>query len=74
MMETWIKVKGFERYEVCDKGCVRNAKTGDILKPTLNTWGSIKDAEQSGFHHSAISACCHGRRKQHGGFAWGYAV
>lgn len=164
MMETWVKVEGFENYEVSGNGYVRNAQTGEFLKPTLNTWGypsvtlcsngkrrnmtvhrlvaeafipnpynlpevnhldenktnnsvpnlewttkkenmnygtrtqranakkfkcvvqytlagevvknwdSVKDAEQAGFHHSAISACCHGQRKSHGGFAWRYAV
>lgn len=164
MMETWAKIKDFERYEISRNGCVRNMETGKTLKPTLNTggypsvtlcsnakrrnrtvhrlvaeafipnprnlpevnhldenkannsvsnlewvtkkanmnygtrtqrasekkfkrvvqrtltgeivkiWDSVKDAEQSGFHHSAISDCCHGRRKHHGGFVWGYTV
>lgn len=163
-METWVKIKGFENYEVSGNGFVRNARSGVVLKATLNTWGypsvtlcsgtkrknipvhrlvaenfilnphhlpevnhldedktnnsvynlvwatkkenmnhgtrtqrasekrfkrviqytltgdivkvwdSVKEAEQSGYSHSAISACCHGRRKSHLGYAWGYAV
>lgn len=40
----------------------------------LRLWNSVKEAEQTGFNHSAISACCHGRRKSHGGFVWRYVV
>jgi hypothetical protein len=162
-METWVKIKGFENYEVSGSGHIKNTATGEILKPTLNTWGypsvtlccngkrknlsvhrlvakafipnpnnlpevnhkdenktnnavwnlewttkkeninhgtrtqranekkhkrvvqyslsgevvkvwdSVKEAEQYGFHHSAISACCHGKRKSHLGFTWGWA-
>ena len=43
---------------------------GDLLK----VWSSAKEAEQEGFCHSAISECCHGKRKSHGGYAWGYAT
>ncbi len=164
MMETWVKIEGFETYEVSGNGFVRNAKSGELLKPTLNTWGypsvtlchdgkrknmtvhrlvaeaflpnpnnlpevnhldedktnntvpnlewttkkaninygtrtqranekkhkrviqyeltgeivrvwdSLKEAEKHGFHHSAISACCRGKRAAHLGYAWGYAV
>ena len=159
-METWVTIKGYENYEVSRNGLVRNAKSGEILKATLNTWGypsvtlccdgkrknvtvhrlvaeafipnihnlpevnhldenktnnavnnlewttkktnmnygtrtqrasekkfkrvvqcsmtgevikvwqSVKEAEEYGFHHSAISECCHGKRKSHGGFVW----
>lgn len=163
-METWVRIKGFENYEVSGNGFVRNALTGAILKPTLNTWSypsvtlcsnnkrknipvhrlvalafipnvnnlpevnhldedktnnavwnlewatksdninhgtrteranekklkpvvqcsmdgrtlkvwrSLKEAEQNGFSHSAISDCCRGKRKSHGGFMWRYAI
>lgn len=50
------------------KSVVQYSLLGAIIK----IWNSVKDAEEHGFNHSAISACCHGKRKTHGGFAWGW--
>lgn len=159
-MEKWIVIKGFERYEISNKGNVRNVLSGKALKPSLNTGGyqyvtlccsrhrknktihrlvaeafiqnplnlpevnhkdenkennnvsnlewvtkkenmnygtrteranqkkykavyqcakngeevrkfeSLKEAEKEGFNHSAISECCYGKRKTHGGYKW----
>lgn len=164
MTATWVKIKGFENYEVNQVGCVRNTIGNKVLKPTLNTWGypcvtlcfggkrknipvhrlvaeafipntanlpeinhldedktnnfvqnlewttkkgnvnhgtrtqrasvkkykpviqytlsgcvvkvwgSLKEAEQHGFRHSAISECCHGKRNTHQGYRWGWAT
>lgn len=52
------------------KRIVQCSDSGDILR----VWVSLKEAEQAGFNHSAISECCRGKRKSHGGFRWGYAV
>lgn len=163
-MERWKQIKNYTNYEVSDKGNVRNALNGQILKPTLNTWGylsvtlcsekkrknktvhrlvaeafvsnpnnlpevnhkdenkennsvenlewvtkkeninhgtrtkranekkfkkvcqysesgalikvweSLKEAEKAGYHHSAISACCYGKREFHRGYKWGWAL
>lgn len=52
------------------KRVVQYSLEGNIVK----VWDSVKEAEQSGFFHSAISACCHGQRKTHLGYRWGWAV
>lgn len=39
----------------------------------IKVWESVKEAEKNGFFHSAISACCYGKRKTHLGYAWGWA-
>ena len=41
-VETFVKVEGFENYEVSSLGKVRNMKTGKILKPHLNHKGYLK--------------------------------
>jgi hypothetical protein len=33
IVEIWVPVVGFDRYEVSDQGRVRNSKTGRVLKP-----------------------------------------
>ena len=35
-VEQWIKIAGFDKYSVSDKGNVRNDKTGRILQPGTN--------------------------------------
>lgn len=38
-MANWKRIKGFFNYEVSDSGVVRNSKTRQIIKPTLNYCG-----------------------------------
>lgn len=44
MKEVWkdIKIKGYERYEVSDKGNVRNKKTKRLIKPQIDKGGYIR--------------------------------
>ena len=35
VFETFVKIDGFEKYEVSNLGKVRNIKSGRILKPYL---------------------------------------
>lgn len=39
MEERWAKIEGFPRYSVSDAGCIRNDKTGRILKCAMNVSG-----------------------------------
>lgn len=39
----------------------------------VNVWNSLKEAEEAGYSHTAISSCCNGKRKLHCGYAWGWA-
>ena len=41
-VETFVKVVGFENYEVSNLGKVRNIKSGKVLKPHLNHKGYLK--------------------------------
>ena len=41
-VETFVKIEGFEKYEVSNLGKVRNIKSGRILKPHLNHNGYLK--------------------------------
>lgn len=40
-VETFVKIDGFEKYEVSNLGKVRNIKSGRILKPSLNNNGYL---------------------------------
>lgn len=40
----------------------------------IRVWNSLKEAEESGFKHSAVSECCYGERKTHHGYCWEWAV
>ena len=40
-VETFVKIDGFEKYEVSNLGRVRNMKTGKILKPKLHRNGYL---------------------------------
>ncbi len=40
-VETFVKIEGFEKYEVSNLGKVRNIKSGRILKPYLNHNGYL---------------------------------
>lgn len=40
-VETFVKINGFERYEVSNLGKVRNIKSGRILKPSLQKNGYL---------------------------------
>lgn len=40
-VETFVKIKGFENYEVSNLGKVRNIKSGRILKPFLHKNGYL---------------------------------
>lgn len=40
--ETFVKIKGFEKYEVSNLGKVRNIKSGRMLKPYLNPSGYLR--------------------------------
>ena len=41
-LETFVKIKGFEKYEVSNLGKVRNIKSGRILKSYLDKDGYLK--------------------------------
>ena len=41
-VETFVKIEGFEKYEVSNLGKVRNIKSGRMLKPHLNHNGYLK--------------------------------
>ena len=41
-VETFVKIEGFENYEVSNLGKVRNIKSGIVLKPSLNEKGYLK--------------------------------
>ena len=41
VFETFVKIEGFENYEVSNLGKVRNIKSGRILKPKLNKYGYL---------------------------------
>lgn len=41
-VETFVKIEGFEKYEVSNLGRVRNVKSGRILKPQLTKNGYLK--------------------------------
>ena len=41
-VETFVKIEGFENYEVSNLGKVRNIKSGRILKPVLGRGGYLK--------------------------------
>ena len=40
-VETFVKIEGFENYEVSNLGKVRNIKSGRVLKPSLNQSGYL---------------------------------
>ena len=40
-IETFVKIEGFEKYEVSNLGKVRNIKSGKILKPSPNRYGYL---------------------------------
>ena len=42
VFETFIKIDGFEKYEVSNLGKVRNIKSGRILKPRIDKDGYLK--------------------------------
>lgn len=42
VVETFVKVEGFEKYEVSNLGRVRNVKSGRILKPRLRRDGYLE--------------------------------
>ena len=41
-VETFVKIEGFEKYEVSNLGRVRNIKSGRILKPFPNRGGYLR--------------------------------
>ena len=41
-VETFVKIEGFEKYEVSNLGKVRNIKSGRILKPFPNRGGYLR--------------------------------
>ena len=41
VFETFVKIDGFNNYEVSNLGRVRNIKSGRILKPKLNKYGYL---------------------------------
>jgi hypothetical protein len=42
VFETFVKIEGFENYEVSNLGKVRNIKSGRIIKPSLNKNGYLR--------------------------------
>ena len=61
VFETFVKIEGFENYEVSNLGKVRNIKSGRILKPHLNHNGYLKhslyrhDKQKELFLHRIIA-------------------
>lgn len=41
-VETFVKIDGFEKYEVSNLGKVRNMKSGRVLKPSLHKNGYLR--------------------------------
>ena len=41
IFETFVKIEGFDNYEVSNLGKVRNIKSGRILKPSLGNNGYL---------------------------------
>ncbi|ARM65540.1 HNH endonuclease [Lactococcus phage R31] len=41
-VETFVKIEGFENYEVSNQGKVRNIKSGRVLKTSLNNNGYLR--------------------------------
>lgn len=41
-LENFVKIDGFEKYEVSNLGKVRNTKSGKIIKPYLNKSGYLR--------------------------------
>ena len=60
-VETFVKIEGFEKYEVSNLGKVRNIKSGRMLKPHLNHNGYLKhhlyrhDKQKELFLHRIIA-------------------
>ena len=60
-VETFVKIEGFEKYEVSNLGRVRNIKSGRMLKPHLNHNGYLKhhlyrhDKQKELFLHRIIA-------------------
>ena len=44
VFETFVKIEGFEKYEVSNLGKIRNIKSGRILKPQLDSAGYLMHA------------------------------
>lgn len=44
VFETFVKIEGFENYEVSNLGKIRNIKTGIVLKPQLHSAGYLMHA------------------------------
>ena len=42
VFETFVKIEGFEKYEVSNLGKVRNIKSGRVLKTSLNNNGYLR--------------------------------
>lgn len=57
--ETWKKVKGFNNFEVSDKGRIRNIKLG-----------LIKSQRKTKTGYMCISYCLNGKQKTAGGYHW----
>lgn len=61
VFETFVKIDGFEKYEVSNLGKVRNIKSGRILKPQLTKKGYLKhplyghDKQKKLFLHRIIA-------------------
>lgn len=46
----------------------------DMNNQLVKQWNSVKETKAEGFHPSAISSVCSGRRKSTGGFKWSYEL
>ena len=61
VIETFVKVDGFDNYEVSNLGKVRNMKSGKVLKPHLNKDGYLRhclykhNKQKSLFLHKIIA-------------------
>nr|DAP92833.1 MAG TPA: homing endonuclease [Caudoviricetes sp.] len=65
--EEWKNAKSGS--EALHKKVIQLDDSGNVI----HVWGSIKEAETSGYSGTMISACCHGRRKHTGGYRWEFA-
>ena len=42
----------------------------DMSGVLIKEWGSMSEADRSGFNQGCISACCLGKRSKHKGYKW----
>jgi hypothetical protein len=66
-----LKRTDSQKYNATFTNCCKVVLQLDEFGIVINEWRSIKAAARElGLHPSAISMCCIGKRKTHGGFKW----